>query len=309
MYIDQWILLLTQGNREAHAAALDHPEGARAAQGPAHRRPRGEPLLCAFQEDAGRHPDAGEGAPDRRGQGRGAGRGRSRRSSASTSSSARSIYPRRATPSASTKSPAATSTTATASPYYTTLDNPDPARIHNIGLEEVKRIRAEMEKTLEGINFLGTLDQFLGFIRTDPRFFYKTPEELMAAYDEDRAKASSRSCPSSSAACRRPTSAFASIPAATAPTTTTAYYQPPSLDGSRPGNFYVNLYKPETRPMWEIEALTAHESVPGHHLQIALSVRAHGPAEFPPQRRIHRLRRRLGAVQREAGLRARAVQG
>ena len=59
-----------------------------------------------------------------------------------------------------------------------------PARIHNIGLEEVKRIRAEMEKTLEGINFLGTLDQFLGFIRNDPRFFYKTPEELLAAYEK-----------------------------------------------------------------------------------------------------------------------------
>jgi uncharacterized protein (DUF885 family) len=65
---------------------------------------------------------------------------------------------------------------------YTTIDNADVARIHNIGLEEVKRIRAEMEKTLEGINFLGTLDQFLGFIRTDPRFYYKSREELLAAY-------------------------------------------------------------------------------------------------------------------------------
>ena len=68
--------------------------------------------------------------------------------------------------------------------YYTTIDNPDAARIHNIGLEEVKRIRAEMEKTLEGINFLGTLDQFLSFIRNDPRFYYKTPEELLAAYEK-----------------------------------------------------------------------------------------------------------------------------
>ena len=68
--------------------------------------------------------------------------------------------------------------------YYTTIDNPDATRIHNIGLEEVKRIRAEMEKTLEGINFLGTLDQFLSFIRNDPRFFYKTPEELFAAYEK-----------------------------------------------------------------------------------------------------------------------------
>src|SRR6185503_6031552 len=61
---------------------------------------------------------------------------------------------------------------------YTTVDNMDAAKIHNLGLAEVKRIRAEMEKTLEGINFLGTLEQFLSFIRTDPRYFYKTGDEL-----------------------------------------------------------------------------------------------------------------------------------
>jgi len=165
--------------------------------------------------------------------------------------------------------------------YYTTLDNADAARIHNMGLEEVKRIRAEMEKTLEGINFLGTLDQFLGFIRNDPRFYYKTPEELMAAY-EKTARAIEPELPRLFGRLPKTPFGIRAVPAATAPTTTTAYYQPPSLDGKRAGNFYVNLYKPETRPMWEVEALTAHESVPGHHLQIALSYEIQG---LPPFRR------------------------
>jgi uncharacterized protein (DUF885 family) len=162
---------------------------------------------------------------------------------------------------------------------YTTIDNMTATQIHNTGLAEVKRIRAEMEKTLEGINFLGTLDQFLHFLRTDDRFFYKTPEELMAAY-EKTARAIEPQLPKLFG--RLPKTGFGvrPIPAASAPTTTTAYYQPPSLDGSRPGNFYVNLYKPETRPIWEIEALTAHEAVPGHHLQTALAYEIKGLPEF-----------------------------
>jgi uncharacterized protein (DUF885 family) len=163
--------------------------------------------------------------------------------------------------------------------YFTTIDNPDAARIHNIGLEEVKRIRAEMEKTLEGINFLGTLDQFLDFIRTDPRYFYPSSEELFAAY-EKTARGIEPQLPKLFGKLPKTGFGIRPIPAATAPTTTTAYYQPPSLDGKRQGFFYVNLYKPETRPIWEVEALTAHESVPGHHLQIALSYELTGMPQF-----------------------------
>ena len=116
VYIDQWIVLLTPGHgREAHAAARHHQQGARADQGPDHRRRRGQPVLRAVQEDAGQHSGRREGAPHRRGQDRRAERRHPGVSSASTSSSARSIYPRRATPWASTTSRAATSTTATAS--------------------------------------------------------------------------------------------------------------------------------------------------------------------------------------------------
>ncbi|HET9862379.1 MAG TPA: DUF885 domain-containing protein [Steroidobacteraceae bacterium] len=163
--------------------------------------------------------------------------------------------------------------------YFTTIDNPDPARIHNMGLDEVKRIRAEMDKTLEGINFLGTLEQFLGFIRTDPRFFFKTSDELLAAYTKT-ANAIKPELPKLFGRLPKTDFEIKVIPEATAPTTTTAYYMPPSLDGSRKGAFYVNLYKPETRPMWEVEALTAHESIPGHHLQIALQYELTGLPNF-----------------------------
>jgi uncharacterized protein (DUF885 family) len=154
--------------------------------------------------------------------------------------------------------------------HYTTIVNQSPTTIHNTGKAEVERIRKEMEKTLEGINFLGTLDQFLQYIRTEERFFFKTPEELLAAY-EQTARAIEPQLPKLFGKLPKTPFGVRPIPAASAPTTTTAYYQPPSMDGSRPGNFYVNLYKPESRPKWEIEALTAHESVPGHHLQIALA--------------------------------------
>ena len=163
--------------------------------------------------------------------------------------------------------------------HFTTLDNLDAARIHNIGLDEVKRIRGEMEKVLEGINFLGTLDQFLSFIRTDPRFYYKTPEELMAAYQK-AARGIEPQLPKLFGVVPKTPFEIRPIPAASAPTTTTAYYLPPTMDGSRPGVFFVNLYKPETRPIWEIDVLTAHEAVPGHHLQIARAYELTALPEF-----------------------------
>jgi uncharacterized protein (DUF885 family) len=163
--------------------------------------------------------------------------------------------------------------------YYTTIDNMNAVAIHNVGLEEVKRIRAEMEKTLEGINFLGTLDQFLSFIRNDPRFYFKSSDELMAAY-EKTARGIEPQLPKLFGKLPKNSFGIRPIPAVSAPSNTTAYYQPPSMDGSRKGNFYVNLYKPETRPTWEVEALTAHESVPGHHLQIALQYEITGLPDF-----------------------------
>jgi uncharacterized protein (DUF885 family) len=152
---------------------------------------------------------------------------------------------------------------------YTTLDL-TPDQVHEIGLKEVERIRGEMQKIIEQVGFQGSFQDFLQFLRTDPQFYYTDPKALLEGYmatakriDPELVKLFGR--------LPRTPYGVRPIPDKIAPDTTTAYYSQPAADGSRAGHYYVNLYKPETRPKYEMEVLTVHESVPGHHLQIALA--------------------------------------
>ncbi|QDT14125.1 DUF885 domain-containing protein [Alienimonas californiensis] len=153
---------------------------------------------------------------------------------------------------------------------FTTTDA-TPEAIHAVGLAEVARIRAEMEAIKEEVGFEGDLQAFFTHLRTDPQFFYGSAQELLDGYRQ-LIRTVDPELPKLFGTLPRTPYDVQAIPAHIAPDTTTAYYREPSADFTRPGTFFVNLYKPESRPKWEMAALSLHEAVPGHHLQIARSI-------------------------------------
>jgi uncharacterized protein (DUF885 family) len=166
---------------------------------------------------------------------------------------------------------------------YHTTTNLTPRQIHEIGLKEVARDRAEMQAVMKGVGFQGTLQEFFRHLRTDLQFYYQSPDELFRAYVYT-AKMIEPELPKLFGKLPRTPYGVRVIPATSAPNTTTAYYSGSSFDGKRPGYYYVNLYRPEVRPKYEMEVLTVHEAVPGHHLQISL---AQEQTDLPKFRRFY----------------------
>ncbi len=150
----------------------------------------------------------------------------------------------------------------------TTLDL-TPEEIHNIGLSEVARIRAEMEKVIESADFEGSFEDWLHFLRTDPQFYHTTKEGLLQEY-RDIAKRADPELMKVFGHLPRTPYGIIEIPSYAEKSQTTAYYQRGSVKAGRPGYFYANTYALDTRPRWEMEALTLHEAVPGHHLQLSI---------------------------------------
>ncbi len=153
--------------------------------------------------------------------------------------------------------------------HYTTLDL-SPEEIHRIGRDEVARIRGEMDQVIAGVGFQGSFAEFLSFLRTDPQFYAKTPEELIrrAAWItkqmDGRLPALFKKLP------RQPYG-VAPVPDHLAPNYTSARYIGAAPSSRQAGFYWVNTYALESRPLYVLEALSLHEAVPGHHLQISLN--------------------------------------
>ena len=154
--------------------------------------------------------------------------------------------------------------------FYTTSTLYTADDIHNIGLREVARIKVEMKEIIEDLDFEGTFKAFLRFLRTDEQFYAKTPEQLLMLA-RDIAKRADAQLPRFFNTLSRKPYGVAPVPDAMAPKYTGGRYIPTSSESTDPGYYWVNTYDLPSRTLYTLPALTAHEAVPGHHLQISLS--------------------------------------
>ncbi|PYQ55775.1 MAG: DUF885 domain-containing protein [Acidobacteria bacterium] len=160
-----------------------------------------------------------------------------------------------------------------------TTTNLTPEQIHQIGLAEVKRIRQEMDALMATTGFQGSFEDFCKFLRTDPRFFYDKPEDLLTGF-RDIAKRIDPELVKLFGKLPRLPYGVIPVPAYSEKSQTTAYYEEGSLAAGRPGELNANTYDLKSRPKWEMEALTSHEAVPGHHLQLSLAQEMEGVPEW-----------------------------
>jgi uncharacterized protein (DUF885 family) len=154
--------------------------------------------------------------------------------------------------------------------FYTTSTQYSAEDIHQIGLKEVARIKAEMEKIIEALKFQGSFADFFQFLRTDPRFFAKTPKEILMIA-RDIAKRVDAELPRFFKTLPRKPYGVAPVPNAIAPKYTSGRYIGTSKNSTEPGYYWVNTYDLPSRTLYTLPALTVHEAVPGHHLQGSLN--------------------------------------
>jgi uncharacterized protein (DUF885 family) len=146
-----------------------------------------------------------------------------------------------------------------------------PEQVHELGLSEVKRIRGEMEKIKDQTGFKGTFAEFLNYLRTDPKFYFKDGDELLR-YSRARAKQIDPLLVKLFRTFPRLPYGVDPVPSEIAVSMPAGYADAPAPDGSRPGYFYVNTYKPESRPTYDLTALILHEAVPGHTFQGGIAI-------------------------------------
>lgn len=154
--------------------------------------------------------------------------------------------------------------------FYTTSTQYTAQDIHDIGLKEVARIRAHMEEIIRELEFEGSFEDFLSFLRTDEQFYAKTPRELLMIA-RDMAKRADEQLPRFFKTLPRKPYGVAPVPDAIAPKYTGGRYVGTSANSTDPGYYWVNTYDLPSRPLYTLPALTVHEAVPGHHLQGALN--------------------------------------